>query len=186
MTVSYFISHAQAAITPNIPIDQWHLSEIGQQQAVEAAKLPWVLEVQRFISSAEPKAIETARALIGQRELPLEHDPLLGENDRTSTGYLPKTQFEITSDSFFARPERSVLGWERAVDAQQRIIAAIRRLAAASPEPTAYVSHGAVGTLLLADLLGKPISRRLDQLREGSFYAFDPVEWTAVHQWLPL
>lgn len=186
MTVSYFVSHTQAAITPNLPVTQWHLSEIGQQQAVDAAQLPWILEVQRFISSTELKAVETARALIAGRELPLESDPLLGENDRTSTGYLPKTEFEITSDSFFARPEQSILGWERAIDAQQRIVTAIRRHAAASPVPTVYVSHGAVGTLLLADLLGKPISRRLDQTREGSFYAFDPVEWTALHQWLPL
>ena len=142
--------------------------------------------MQRFCSSAEPKAIETARALIAQRDLPLESDPLLGENDRSSTGYLPKTEFEITSDSFFARPERSVLGWERAIDAQARIVATIRRLAALTPVPTAYVSHGAVGTLLLADLLGQPITRRLDQAREFSFYAFDPVEWTAEHKWLPL
>ena len=47
----------------------------------------------------------------------------LGENDRSSTGYLPKAEFEAVADAFFARPEESVRGWERAVDAQRRIVA---------------------------------------------------------------
>lgn len=183
MSTSYFISHTPTAITPNVPVDQWQLSELGQQQAAEAAALPWIADVQRFISSTEPKAIETARILIGARDLQLQTDPMLGENDRSSTGYLPKTEFEITSDKFFSRPEQSVLGWERAIDAQRRIIAAIRRLAALSSVTTAYVSHGAVGSLLLADLLGRPISRRLDQSREGSFYAFDADSWQAAGGW---
>ena len=48
----------------------------------------------------------------------LQRGGSLHENDRSATGYLPPNQFEAMADRFFAEPQASVLGWERAVDAQ--------------------------------------------------------------------
>ena len=110
----------------------------------------------------------------------------LGENDRSATGYLPKPEFEAMADAFFAHPETSVRGWERAVDAQARIVSAMRAvLAAAPPGDVAVVSHGGVGALLLSHLQGAPISRTTDQ-PEGSgghVLAFDREDWTLRHGW---
>ena len=47
----------------------------------------------------------------------------MGENDRSATGFLPGPDFEAMADRFFAQPDQSAEGWERAVDAQARIMA---------------------------------------------------------------
>ena len=48
------------------------------------------------------------------------------------------------ADRFFAEPKTSVLGWERAVDAQTRIVACVRSIAEqdATPGDLAIVAHG--------------------------------------------
>ncbi len=116
-------------------------------------------------SSAERKAMDAARLV--SRHFALEPVVIaeLGENDRSSTGYLPKAEFEATADLFFAHPDESVRGWERAVDAQRRIVAAVERVIAEAPRPgdIAVISHGGVGALLLCQLKHVPISRTEDQ-----------------------
>ena len=64
----------------------------------------------------------------------------LHENDRSATGYLPPDRFEAVADRFFAEPETSVLGWERAVDAQARIVACVARIVAAGRQRRAISS----------------------------------------------
>ncbi len=69
----------------------------------------------------------------------------------------------------FARPSESVRGWERAVDAQARIVRAVNRILDAREHgDIAIVAHGGVGTLLLCHLLKEPISRGRDQPLAGS------------------
>lgn len=78
------------------------------------------------------------------------------------------------ADAFFARPEESVCGWERAVDAQHRIIAAVERVIAEAPKigDVAIVAHGGVGALLLCYLRGIPISRAADQPGDGGGWVY--------------
>ena len=97
-------------------------------------------------SSAERKATDAASLVADRFGLSPVVIAGLGENDRSATGYLPKTEFEAIADAFFARPENSVRGWERAIDAQRRIIAAMDRVIAQAPEQgdVAVVSHGGV------------------------------------------
>jgi broad specificity phosphatase PhoE len=83
-----------------------------------------------------------------------------------------------------------VRGWERAIDAQQRIVRAIERAHAlvSSPQPVAIVSHGGVGTLLLCHLKGVAISRREEQpgTAGGNYFAFALPAGTLVHGWRPI
>ncbi len=60
-------------------------------------------------------------------------------------------------------------GWERAIDAQRRIVAALERVIAEAPGlgDIAVISHGGVGGLLLCRLKGVPISRAEDQPGAG-------------------
>ena len=80
------------------------------------------------------------------------------------------------ADAFFAQPTVSVRGWERAIDAQTRIVGAVRALVAADTSTglIAIVSHGAVGTLLYCHLAGHAIARKWDQPpnRGGNFFHF--------------
>jgi broad specificity phosphatase PhoE len=137
---------------------------------------PWIASITAIYCSTERKAIDSAEILSGHLGIAFREVTELGENDRSSTGFLPPEEFEHVADEFFARPEERVRGWERAVDAQARILAAVRSIAVqdTSGGSIAIVAHGAVGTLLYCALAGLPISRRWDQPANGggNFYRF--------------
>jgi broad specificity phosphatase PhoE len=145
---------------------------------------PWVRAIRAVFSSAERKALQAATIMADHLSLSPAVIDDLGENDRSSTGYLPKAEFEAVADEFFARPEVSVRGWERAVDAQCRIVGAVGRAISMAPVEgdIAIISHGAVGALLRCYLKGAPISRAEDQSpgSGGNMYSFD----TATRQLL--
>ncbi|WP_439690771.1 histidine phosphatase family protein [Curtobacterium sp. SP.BCp] len=178
MTV-WFVTHAEPVVDPAAPIETWGLSPVGRTRAGA-----WRAPASPVVTSTERKAVETAELVAGGR--PVEQDPALGEIDRSATGYLPFDEFDAVVDAFFARPSESVRGWERAVDAQERIVAAVRAQAGAGD--VVLVSHGAVGALLLASLSGGPISRAAEQPGMGSVLTLDPVSWRATSDWqrLPL
>jgi broad specificity phosphatase PhoE len=90
------------------------------------------------------------------------------------------------ADQFFASAETSVRGWERAIDAQSRMVHAVERIGNTDKTSgaIAIVSHGAVGTLLYCHLAGEPIDRRRDQPPNGggNYYRFT-VSPRAAHFW---
>jgi broad specificity phosphatase PhoE len=114
----------------------------------------------------------------------------LGEIDRSATGYLPKKEHDAAANLLFRQPEESVRGWERAVDAQQRMIAAMETLLMndLGGEDTVVVTHGAVATLYLCHLKGRPISK--DEAPPGAhggdYYCFDAQTRSLVHGWRPV
>lgn len=165
----YFITHPEVVIQPEVPIPQWPLSASGRARMQRGLGQPWVRDIASIHASTERKAVEAAQILAGHLALPLQCIPELGENDRASTGYLPRAEFESVADAFFAHPGQSVRGWERAIDAQRRIVDAVGRLAEAerTTGTVAIVSHGAVGALLWCDLNGVGIDRRYDQPANG-------------------
>jgi len=183
---SFFLTHAEVVVDPALPIESWGLSDAGRVRASGAHRVAWSPGVRRIVSSTERKAVETAAVLGAAVGVEPEQDARLGEIDRSATGYLPPEEFEPVVDAFFARPEESVRGWERAVDAQRRIVAAVRELTDAAGADVTVVAHGAVGALLLADLRGEPVSRRLDQPGMGSVFAFEPRTWLPLSGWARL
>lgn len=186
-----YITHPQVQIDPAVPVPDWGLSERGRERALLAASSDWAKEIGRFSASTERKAIETAEILSAGR-LSIETDHAMGENDRSATGFLPPDAFEDAANWFFAHPQESFKGWERAADAQARIVAAVERvLAGHDPKtPIAFVGHGGVGTLLKCHLMGKPIARDGDQpAGGGNLFAFRladravTCDWTAMESW---
>lgn len=183
-----YITHPQVQIDPAVPVPDWGLSERGRARARLAAASVWARHIGRFAASTERKAIETADILSAGR-LPVETDHAMGENDRSATGFLPPDAFEDAANRFFAHPEESFKGWERAVDAQARIVAAIERvLASHDPKvPIAFVGHGGVGTLLKCRLMGKPIARDGDQpAGGGNLFAFRLADRAVTCDWTPM
>ncbi|WP_191061975.1 histidine phosphatase family protein [Geminicoccus harenae] len=189
MSIVRFITHPDVRIEPDVPVPDWSLSERGRERMERALALPWMAELRLVWSSQERKAVEGAEIL--SRGLGIPHHTMaeLGENDRSATGFLPKAEFEATADAFFARPEESVRGWERAVDAQTRIVQAMTRIL--TPRPAgdiAIVAHGAVGALLLCYLKRCPISRDEDQPpgNGGNYFSFDVDAGRLLHGWQPI
>jgi broad specificity phosphatase PhoE len=164
MPIIHFITHPDVLIDPAVPVPDWPLSPKGRARMEAALAADWVPAIRAIHCSTERKAIDGAEILGAHLGLPFATHHDLGENDRSATGFLPREEFEATADLFFAHPTESIRGWERAVDAQARIVGAVERiLAAPIPGDIAIVAHGGVGALLLCDLLGEPISRTRDQ-----------------------
>ncbi|SFP50628.1 Broad specificity phosphatase PhoE [Geodermatophilus dictyosporus] len=180
----HVVTHPEVRVEPEVPVPQWGLSDAGRDRLRFLLAQPWVPRLARVVASTERKAVETAAALAATVGLPVAVDAGLGENDRSATGFLPPAEFEAVADAFFARPEESVRGWERAVDAQTRVVAAAGRAVAGADGDVALVCHGGVGTLLLCALLGVPVDRRLDQPGQGSVFAYDPVSGRVAHPWV--
>ena len=124
----YFITHPEVTIQPDVPIPEWPLSRRGRARMQRGLAQPWVRDITSIYASTERKAVEAAQILAAHLALPFQSIPALGENDRSSTGYLPRAEFERVADAFFAQPAQSVRGWERAIDAQSRIVGAVRAL----------------------------------------------------------
>lgn len=179
-----FVTHPQVAIDAAVPVPRWRLSDAGTARMRAFADSGVLDGTTGVWASTEAKAIEGAGIVAAGFGLPVHVDAELGENDRSATGYLPPAEFEATADAFFARPEESVRGWERAVDAQARVVGAVERIMAGSTGPVTVVAHGAVGALLLCRTLGVPISRTHDQPAPGCFYIVENGQ--LLHGWRPI
>lgn len=165
----FYLSHPEVVIDPDVPVPDWPLSETGQARAERLAGASALAGVRRIVSSTERKAQMTAEPIAAALGLPVVLREDAGENDRSATGFLPPPEFNAMADAFFARPTESVRGWERAMDAQARIVAVFEDERARTPEggDLLLVGHGGVGTLLYCALAGQAISRAHDQLSGG-------------------
>ncbi len=183
-----YLSHPQVHIDPSAPVPQWGLNAIGRSRTEALARAPWLAATTLIVASAERKAVETARILAPAVGAELRIREAMHENDRSATGYLPSQEFEVTADQFFANPQVSVRGWERAIDAQRRIV---REVDAVLEDTAAgdvlFVGHGGVGTLLLCHLSGWAIERRHDQpAGGGNYFAFHAADRRMLHGWRPM
>jgi broad specificity phosphatase PhoE len=186
----YFVTHPNVVISPEVPVPRWPLSALGRTRMAAGLRLPWVADLGAIYCSTEQKAIDGAAIWAAHLGLPFTRVPALGENDRSATGFLPQQEFEAVADEFFARPTQSVRGWERAVDAQERIVRAVLGIARSDPSigAVAIVSHGAVGTLLYCHLQGCAIDRRWDQPANGggNYFRFTLAPPRADSHWQPI
>lgn len=185
MATIRYLSHPQVAIDAAVPVPDWGLSELGRERTEAFASASLLLATRRIVSSAERKAIETAQIIAAALGVSVCMRETMHENDRSATGYLPPPEFEAMADAFFASPQQSIRGWERAADAQGRIISEVEAVLAEPAEgDVLLVGHGGVGTLLLCHLLHEPIARRSDQPGGGgNLFAFDAATRIVHHGW---
>lgn len=179
-----FVTHPEVVIDPAVPVPRWRLNDVGTARMRAFADGPVLSDVSAVWASAEAKAIEAAGIVAARFGLPVQVEEALGENDRSATGYLAPPEFEATADAFFASPDESVRGWERARDAQARIVAAVDRVRAGAAGTCVVVAHGAVGALLLCRLMRVPISRAHDQSGAGNYYIVE--DGKLLHGWRPI
>lgn len=158
MSAIVFITHPEVVIDTAVPVPEWPLSPIGRERMEGFAAALSGRRVAAVWSSEEQKALDGAAILAQRLGSPHHVDAGLGENDRSATGYIAPPEFWEVVDQFFASPEISIRGWETAKHAQDRIVAALDRVEAKSPDGLVLVvSHGGVGALLTAHLQGVKI-----------------------------
>lgn len=167
--LALYLSHPEVLQDPHVAVPQWGLSPIGRERAEALAARRVVPTDAMIFTSTERKARELAEILARDGGNTIIAEDEMGENDRSATGYLAPAEFEAMADRFFAEPEVSAAGWERAIDAQSRIVAAVGEALAqaATSTPLVFCGHGAVGTLLKCFVGGRAIARNEDQSRIG-------------------
>jgi broad specificity phosphatase PhoE len=187
MSAIIFITHPEVVIDPLQPIPQWPLSEIGRARMTRFAHMLAGRNVTAVHASAERKAMDGAEIVANAFGLSYATAEELGENGRESTGYIAPPEFWEVVAEFFAHPTRSVRGWERAIDAQARIVKAVSAVAAneRSTGEIVIVSHGGVGALLTAHLQKVEIGResRPSHPGGGCFLIVDRASLAITHDW---
>jgi len=181
-----FLTHAEVAQDPQVPVPDWPLSPQGQARHDAFASSGVADAVTTLCSSYERKARDGAAPVAARLGLTPRAIRALGENDRSATGYLPPAEFERMADAFFAQPDTAVRGWERARAAQARVVAALETLSDLddSAGDILVVAHGGVGALFRCHLKGREITREEDQpTGGGNWFETRTGSWPAPGPW---
>ena len=180
----FYVSHPEVEIDPARLVPRWPLSGEGLERVKSACGTAWVQRLTGVMSSDETKALETAALFAMAAGVPMHVDADAGEVDRSSTGYVAAERHEALRRALFGAPEQSADGWERAVDAQARIVGAANRFLATAPEgDVAIVGHGAVGSFLWCHYAGNPISLDADQPFGGHVWAVSRPALDPIFAW---
>ena len=180
-----YLTHPQVQIDPVIPVPSWGLSEVGRARTDAIAGTGQLSATTQIICSGERKAIETAGIIAAKLNVDVEVRQAMHENDRSATGFLIPEEFEAVANEFFAQSDVSIRGWERAIDAQLRIVGEVEHVLARNrPGDVLFVGHGGVGTLLYCHCSAVAIARSHDQPAGGGyFFAFSRDGRRVQHSW---
>ena len=183
-----YLTHPQVNVDPAIPVPSWGLSEVGRARTEAVAGTGPLSATTQIVSSRERKAIETAEIIAAKLNVDVELREAMHENDRSATGFLIPDEFEAVAHQFFAQPRTSIRGWERAIDAQLRIVREVEHVLARNrPGDVLFVGHGGVGTLLYCHYSGFAIDRAYDQPAGGGhFFALTKDDRRVQHSWYRL
>ncbi|MEM9776398.1 MAG: histidine phosphatase family protein [Chloroflexota bacterium] len=188
MKTVFVITHSDVVIDPNVPVPRWPLSKIGRKRIERLLSAAWLLKVTAVYSSNEQKAIDGARMLANYLELEAVEVDGLEEVDRSSTGYLPQEAHDHNAQMLFLHPTKSVDGWERAIDAQKRIVNAVEKLLIEEKThgDLIIVTHGAVGSFLNSYLKNNAITLAdaPDFPGGGGIFAFNAQSKNVLYDWM--
>lgn len=182
----FYVSHPEVAVDPDVPVPQWNLSDVGRGRVNAMLDQPWLAQVASIGSSQETKALETANILGRRLGIDVEVIDDSHEVDRSATGFVTHDRHEALADRLFGEPTVSADGWERAIDAQQRVVERFASFLQPGAPSHVMIGHGGVGTLLLCRLLGIEIDRSHDQPGQGHYWAFDCERQQVIHRWRPI
>lgn len=149
----HLVRHGPPLIDPTTPASSWHLDPDEVDRVRELAEAGVLPQRARWVSSDEPKAVETARILAGDADVEVLED--LREQYRPA-GWV---------DAYAVRVHRSVIhpdeppeeGWETAGATRVRVARTVRALVEETPGDVVLVGHGTAWTLAVAELTGSPV-----------------------------
>ncbi|MGB7159876.1 MAG: histidine phosphatase family protein [Tepidisphaeraceae bacterium] len=153
MSKLILIKHASPQVEAGVSSHEWKLSPAGREKAAALAERLRSHAPGVIVSSAEPKAIETAQIIAGAMGIAHETAEGLAEHDRSNVPQMPTREFISSVALFFKKPTELVLGRETAAQALDRVTSAIDRiLSEKAGRHVAIVTHGTVLALYLAPL----------------------------------
>lgn len=135
-----------------------HLNAEGRAQARAIARALQGMRLAAIYSSPQPRCLETAQPLADAQSVPVLVDQALDEIDFGEWTARSFDELELDSrwHEWNARRSQSVApGGESMRCAQERIVAAIERLA--RPQPVAFVTHCDIIRAAMLAALGRPL-----------------------------
>ena len=182
-----FLTHPEVVIDPDQPVPEWPLNATGRARMERFAERLAGRDVSAVYASTERKAMDGAAIVAERLGLSYDTDKDLGENDRSSTGFIAPPEFWDVVREFFGNSHESIRGWERAIDAQTRIVNAIGRILREDETSSdiVVVSHGGVGCLLTAHLQRVEIGKesRPSHPGGGCFIRIDRDSFALTQDW---
>lgn len=149
------VKHSLPKIVEDQPAHRWHLSGDGAERASRLADRLSTFRPEVLVSSAEPKARETAQIIAEFHRLSVDVIDNLHEHDRSETGFLSKDEFQNAVHEFFLKPDELVFGKETANEACARFSKAVHSILETYRNKTVLiVSHGTVISLFVSRLTG--------------------------------
>ena len=132
------------------PANTWPLSEQGREATLQLAERLRPHAPDLFVSSAEPKASQTAYLLAVALDADFQTAEGLEEHHRSEVEYLAQATFEEKVRDLFRNPDKRVFGQETANQAADRFATAVKSVQRLNPRRSlAIVSHGTVISLWL-------------------------------------
>lgn len=151
MQALILVKHSLPEIDPSFPAKEWVLSNEGRRRARILGERLDRYSLDLIVSSAEPKAIETAEIAAGVLNVRMEVVEGLHEHERVNAGFLEKERFEQSIRQFYEQPADLIFGEETADCAYDRFANAVFGILDRScRENLAIVTHGTVLSLLVS------------------------------------
>lgn len=146
----YLVRHASPTIQPNVPAEEWTLSERGIEESHALARISVGWNLAAVYSSTEPKAQATALVIGDAASQPVR--VVEGFQELRFDRWIPNADaFAEMIRGIFRQANVSVHGAESAGAAAARFAAAVR-IVEEGPFPAAVVSHGRVITAYLSQI----------------------------------
>ena len=147
------VRHSMPEIERDRPASAWRLGDVGRQRSEQLASRLRDFSPDVVWSSREPKAAETAEIVAGALGVPVQVADGLEEHHRDGVPFYPtRDEFEAVVERFFCNPDQLVFGSETAVQARDRMAAAVDRVVDAGHTDNIVVTHGTVMTLYVASV----------------------------------
>ena len=168
------VKHSLPQIVEGLPAREWKLSDVGRIRAQELAERLSEFQPEIIVSSAEPKAVETAEIIARNHKLEPHIGDGLHEHDRSKTSFLSRDEFQAAIRKFFEKPDVLVFGSETANESYARFYQAVHRVLNSNRNKRIVaVAHGTVISLFVSRLTGIPDFLLWKELGLASFVVID-------------
>src|SRR6266581_9482926 len=114
MSKLILVKHAAPVVAPDVPAEQWRLSEQGRAACAPLAEALRKYAPRVVVASEEPKARETGELVARHLGVPFHTAPGLHEHDRSNVPHLRSGEFISLMEVLFRKPNQLLLGRETA------------------------------------------------------------------------
>jgi broad specificity phosphatase PhoE len=148
------VRHSISRQQPGVSAHEWDLTDEGCARCLILAERLKKFQPEIIVTSPEPKAHQTAKAIADELSKPLEIEVDLQEHRRaTATYFADEAEFRAKVHELLTRPDELIFGEETGTAAYQRFWAVIQSILVRHPAKNVIaVTHGTVMSLFVAQV----------------------------------